>query len=224
MLISREGDEGSERPKPCLFNLRLLRPLREKTCLSKKRDVESALASWAATIVFSPPSNPVARMTEEVLYKIDGEIAGPRPLEEVSREIRSGKLPSDTPVQLTSDRIWTDLEGLEKKRSRGDQFGFPHFTTICFLATNIVIAGVGCFWLGACLFGGGLLLSLGVLVDLLEKDRKEPLATVDFVTALTPLPNTHFSKTESTPVARWLIFSGLFQLMLFLIFLFTPSG
>ena len=159
-------------------------------------------------------------MTFEARYKIGKEVIGPRSFEEVRREIRSGVLPADTPLQLAVDGLWTDIEGAEKKVVALREPILPRSPALRFIAANVLIAVVGYFWPVVCLVAAGLQYLLGVIANYFEEGRKRPaVAFATLVTMMFPLFVIVGSGERAKPHVLWLVGSGFLQLALFLVFI-----
>ena len=158
-------------------------------------------------------------------YKVRNEVLGPRPLDEIRIEIREGLLPADTPLKLTTDGLWTDLRGAEQKLVRLKPSGFPRSRAINFFALNIALAAIGFFWPFVCLLGGGSQYILGLLVNYFEEGKRRPaVAFATLVSMMFPLFVVVGSGERAKPLVLWLIFSGFFQFVLFILFLRLKFG
>lgn len=159
-------------------------------------------------------------MAFEAIYKIGKEEVGPRPFEQVRSDIRSGMLPADTPLKLTLDGIWTDLEGAEKKLRAQREPVLPQSLAARFIAANLVIAIVGYFWPVVCLVAAAVQYFSGLIANYFEEGRKRPgVAFATLISMMIPLFVIVGSGERAKPHVLWLVGSGFLQLALFIIFI-----
>jgi len=153
----------------------------------------------------------------QVNYRIDDKQFGPRSLDEVRAEIRSGLLQRNIPIQLIDDGIWTDLDGIERKLVARRKAARKMPMSAWFIGINAAVILVSfhlIFWpllYAACAY------TCAVVVRYFEIGRKSPAAAfATLVTSLLPFLPVHvFTNVPRSALTLWLQWTALGQFALF---------
>lgn len=162
----------------------------------------------------------------EARYKIGKEIVGPRPLDEIRRDIKLGALAPDTPVQLTIDGLWTTIDGVDRKLDRFKKPSALRSPAVVFISGNLLLAGGGYFAPRLCLLAAGGAYLIAIVARYFEEGRRQPeWAAARFLTLLFPFAGLHVVGGEpSSPTVRWLFVSAFLQFATFCVLVYLGRG
>ena len=155
-------------------------------------------------------------MKLEARYKIGNEVVGPRPLDDIRRDIGSGALASSTPIQLTADGLWTTLDGVEKKLDRFKKPSMGRSRPGTFIIANLILLTGGYFAPWICFLAAVGLYLVGVMRRFFEEGRQYPsIAIARLITSLFPFFVHLVGGPPCSPSVRWLFASAFAQFAAF---------
>jgi len=158
-------------------------------------------------------------MPFEARYKVGEAIAGPRPLDDIRRDIESGALARETPLQLTTDGLGTTLDGAEKKLGRFKQPSVTRSLPFVFILANLILAGGGYFFPWICPLAAGGSYLTGIVLRHFEGRMHPAAALTNLVTMIFPMLVVYLADAPPiSPLVRWLYGSAFAQFTLFCAF------
>lgn len=164
-------------------------------------------------------------MIVEARYKVGTEVMGPRPLADIRRDIESGLLAPQTPIQLTADGLWTTLDGAQRKLGRFRKPSAMRSSWMVFLVLNVVFAGAGYLAPWICMvIALGSYVAAGALRYFEEGQHSPGWAFARFFTMLVPFLGFYVvGGAPASPSVRWIYATAFVQFVLFWTFAYIQG-